>query len=91
MKREYIRLLLDFSDLSELNRLAASGWKAISVVPILRVPILTRPNHYWVLMEREIPAIGTPENSGAGMEDAGSVFSQSGRRVMEAEKQKPEK
>jgi hypothetical protein len=25
----------------------------VSVVPILRVPLLTRPNHYWALMERD--------------------------------------
>jgi hypothetical protein len=67
MKREYTRLLFDFGDLSELNRLAASDWKVVSVVPILRVPLLTRPNHYWVLLEREIPAISTPQNSGTGM------------------------
>ena len=55
MKREYSRLLFEFSDLSPLNALAADGWKVVSVVPILRVPILTRPNHYWAIMEREIP------------------------------------
>lgn len=61
MKREYRRLLLDFRDLSELNRLAADGWRVVTVVPILRVPILTRPNHYWTLMERDIREISTPQ------------------------------
>ena len=50
MKRyEYIRLAVDFGDLSELNRLSGIGWHVVAVV---------QDEHAnWMLLERELPAL----------------------------------
>jgi len=54
---EYIRLRLDFGDLSELNRYSGDGWRVVATVPMDshnssacdRIDAAT-----WLLMEREI-------------------------------------
>ena len=48
MRYEYIRLLFDFGDLSELNHLSSVGWRIVSVVRYDQ-------HAYWALLERPLP------------------------------------
>lgn len=47
MRYEYIRLFFDFGDLEEMNRLAGTGWRVVSVQPDEQTFI--------ALLERTIP------------------------------------
>jgi hypothetical protein len=56
MRYEYIRIELDFGDLSELNKLSSHGWRAVSVVE-------NQENNYkyWCLLERPLgPTVKNP-------------------------------
>ena len=44
---EYMRLTLDFGDLSDLNSLSSEGWKVVAVVPDPHDEF-----QYYVLLER---------------------------------------
>jgi hypothetical protein len=52
-KYEYIRIKLDFGDLSELNRYSNDGWQVVTVVTSDPVPGFSL--FHWALLERPIP------------------------------------
>lgn len=45
---EYIRLEMDWGDLSELNQLGSAGWRVVAVQPNWK-----DHNSSWVLLERK--------------------------------------
>jgi hypothetical protein len=51
MRYEYIRILVDFGDLEQLNNLGSVGWHVVATAPHDSDRFQT-----WVLLERPLPA-----------------------------------